>query len=67
MLLAFLVNLKGILADEIDEPLPWNDFVIADFYDLEPAAVDPTPHSSWRIVENIKEESHKFLYDSSFS
>ena len=52
MLLAFLDDLEGIVAGEVDEPFAWDDFKVMGFGNLEPAAVDPSADGFVFVAED---------------
>ena len=52
MLLAFLDDLKGVVASEVDEPLAWDELDVMGFGDVEPAAVDPSADGLVLVAED---------------
>ena len=52
MLLAFLDDLEGVVAGEVDEPLAWDDFKVMGFGDAEPTAVDPSADGLVLVAED---------------
>ena len=51
MCVAFLGDAEGVIAGEVNEPFAGDDFYVANDYDLQPTAVDPTSHRLLRIAE----------------
>ena len=52
MLLAFLDNLEGVVAGEIDEPFAGDVLEVMGFHDLEPSVIDPSADGFVFVAEN---------------
>ena len=53
MSVAFLDDLKGVVAGEIEEPFAWDDLGVMGFGDLEPAAGDPSADGFVLVAEDV--------------
>ena len=52
MLLAFLDDLEGVVAGEVDEPVAGNVLEVMCFCNLKPAAVDPSADGFVLVAED---------------
>ena len=52
MLLAFLDNLEGVVAGEVDEPVAGDVLKVMGFGDLEPAVIDPSADGFVFVAED---------------
>lgn len=53
MLLAFLDDLEGVVAGEVDEPFAGDDLKVMGFGDAEPAVIDPSADGLVLVAEDV--------------